>query len=165
MSSLIRNLLLKMPKQKTSMKDKLRNVVKSNNEFIIQDEKLFCKPCGHFINCDDFHLATFVKSHICSKSHKLNKEKKISNQTLEQNLTRKTESEEDIIFKEKLTEAFISANIPLHKLNNPKLKSFLNEYLKKKIPDESTLRKNYVQKIYSKKVSEIKKKFEIRNFT
>jgi hypothetical protein len=43
-----------------------------------------------------------------------------------------------------LCEAFVAANIPLSKLQNPVLKRFLQKYTNRPVPDESTLRKNYV---------------------
>lgn len=59
-------------------------------------------------------------------------------------------------FYEDLCEAFVSANIPLHKLNNPSLRSFLKKYTGRDIPHESTLRKNYISKQYDKTISTIK---------
>lgn len=37
---------------------------------------------------------------------------------------------------------WISVNIPLRKLNNPTRKNFIKKYSGKRIPDESTLKKN-----------------------
>ena len=51
-------------------------------------------------------------------------------------------------FSLKLCKAFVAAGIPLKKLNNPTLREFLTEIAKETIPDESTLRKNYLQEIY-----------------
>ena len=50
-------------------------------------------------------------------------------------------------FEDRLTRAFVSACIPFEKLNNPHLKELLESLNGgKKIPDPSTLRKNYVHK-------------------
>ena len=49
-----------------------------------------------------------------------------------------------------LCEAFVSADIPISKLNNPKLRSFLKKRTLKSVPDESTLRKNYGDKVLKK---------------
>lgn len=52
-------------------------------------------------------------------------------------------------FNNDLCEALIASNIPLKKLNNPKFRSFLKKYcMIQKIPDESTLRKNYIVNVY-----------------
>lgn len=52
------------------------------------------------------------------------------------------------LFFEDLCNAFVAANIPLHMLGNHVLKSFLEKHTGKSIPDESTLRKNYIPNIY-----------------
>lgn len=51
-------------------------------------------------------------------------------------------------FSQKLCEAFVAASIPLKKLSNPVLREFLSEATNKIIPDESTLRKNYLDTCY-----------------
>lgn len=57
-----------------------------------------------------------------------------------------------------LCKALLSANIPLWKLQNPTFAHFLAEYTKKHIPDESTLRKNYVNRVYEDTVAEIRRR-------
>lgn len=52
--------------------------------------------------------------------------------------------------------ALVSANIPLTKLKNPIFKNFLEKYSNKKVPDESTLRKKYVNMVFEKTIAEIK---------
>lgn len=47
-------------------------------------------------------------------------------------------------FFEDLTNAFISANIPLYKLNKPTFHQFLEKNKNKNIPDKFTIRKNYI---------------------
>ena len=59
-------------------------------------------------------------------------------------------------FDEELCEAFVVANIPLAKLNNPKLKHFLEKCTHKHIPDESTLRRFNLPKCYSRTISDIR---------
>lgn len=70
-----------------------------------------------------------------------------------ENAHKKTAQQE---FSKDLCEAFLSSNIPLAKLQKPKLKSFLEKYSKHHVPDESTLRKNYVDQIYTEVISEIR---------
>ena len=50
----------------------------------------------------------------------------------------------------------LGANIPLYKLNNPALRQFLEKYTKETVPDESTLRKNYVEKVYVEKLNKLR---------
>lgn len=59
------------------------------------------------------------------------------------------------VFFEDLCNAFVAANIPLHKLGNHVLKSFLEKHTGKSIPDESTLRKNYIPNIYKSVMDQI----------
>lgn len=54
-----------------------------------------------------------------------------------------------------LCRALIYSVIPLYKFENSALKDFLEKYTDHKIPDESTLRKNYVSGIYEKTISKI----------
>ncbi|KAG7159059.1 putative CGG triplet repeat-binding protein 1-like 19 [Homarus americanus] len=61
-------------------------------------------------------------------------------------------------FNADLCKAFVSADIPLHKLNNKCLKSFLEQYTGKKVPDESTLRKNYVSQLFKDTMEIIRRK-------
>ena len=50
---------------------------------------------------------------------------------------------------------FVSVNIPLGKLNNTKLHDFLERHTDHAIPDESTLRKNYLIKCYEDTLNRI----------
>lgn len=47
-------------------------------------------------------------------------------------------------FNKDICQAFISVNIPLFKLHNPSLRAFLEKYIKRRILDESIMRKNYI---------------------
>jgi hypothetical protein len=60
-------------------------------------------------------------------------------------------------FFRNLRDALVSANIPFSALNNEKLKSFL-EVNCGSIPDESTLRKNYLSKCYNSILEMIRNK-------
>ncbi|KAF4531553.1 hypothetical protein B566_EDAN017698 [Ephemera danica] len=55
-----------------------------------------------------------------------------------------------------LCEALLAADIPLSKLGNKKLSSFLSKYTGRKTPHESTLRKNYVKKVHQKVMQNIR---------
>ena len=51
----------------------------------------------------------------------------------------------------------VSAIIPFKKLNNKVFKEFLFKYIKKPIPDESTIRKNYLDVCYKTTIEKIRK--------
>lgn len=55
-----------------------------------------------------------------------------------------------------LCEAMVAANIPWNTLKNEKLKVFLSKYTKRNIPDESTIRKRYLDRCYHQKLDEIR---------
>jgi len=50
----------------------------------------------------------------------------------------------------------MKADIPLTKLKNPIFKMFLEKYTGQAVPEESTLRKNYVEVIYNETLSKIR---------
>lgn len=55
-----------------------------------------------------------------------------------------------------LSEAFVAANIPWRKLDHPTLRRCLEKYTHRKLPAESTLRKNYLPILYEKVLDEIR---------
>ena len=64
-----------------------------------------------------------------------------------------------------LLHAFVSPNTPLERLKNIEMKSFLETYTGKSIPDESTLRKSYLSKSFKKTMTEITSKLIGKNST
>ncbi|KAL3068683.1 hypothetical protein niasHT_032099 [Heterodera trifolii] len=59
-------------------------------------------------------------------------------------------------FSADLCKALVSANIPFFKLNKAVLSSFLEKYCQRTIPDQSTLRKNYLVQLFSETMTKIK---------
>jgi hypothetical protein len=51
-------------------------------------------------------------------------------------------------FSLELCNVLVGANIPFRKLDNPGFNQFLTKYCERNIPDESTLRKNYLSVSY-----------------
>jgi uncharacterized Zn-finger protein len=69
---------------------------------------------------------------------------------LKQNLINTTNSNNrNDSFNQDLCNAFVAANIPWNKLNSAPLKNFLTKYCNRNIPNESTLRKNYMLPCYN----------------
>lgn len=64
-----------------------------------------------------------------------------------------------------LFRALTSAIIPLNKINNSVFRNFLDMYTGKEIPDESTMRKNYLSECYQKTMIKIRsdKKIEFQS--
>jgi len=59
------------------------------------------------------------------------------------------------IFERSLQGIVIYKNIPLNKINNKDFRLFIKKHTNKEIPDESTLRKNYVNDIYVETMNNI----------
>jgi hypothetical protein len=99
---------------------------------------VYCNTCNQNVN---FRDKPRLKQHLTTNNHI-------------QNLTGTSNHS----FYEDLCESFISAIIPLKKLNNPSLPKFLAKCTKQNIPDESTIRKyrKYVPKQYEKVMMTIK---------
>lgn len=66
------------------------------------------------------------------------------------------ETERNTFYKD-LCDSFLAANVPLWKLNNPKLKSILEKYTSQRTPDESTLQKNYVPVLYDETMEKVRR--------
>ncbi|KAL4143990.1 hypothetical protein QTP88_006235 [Uroleucon formosanum] len=141
-------MLIKMPK------NSLSSFVKEFGEHIFTSDGkvLFCKLCEVKVSATKRFLVT---QHIKTAKHEhaFNQRKRREQSTSQSLLTENTNKKSD--FNSDLTEALVFANIPLYKVNNLKFKNFLEKYTSKKIPDESTLRKNYVDSIYQKTLTKI----------
>ncbi|CAH1113730.1 unnamed protein product [Psylliodes chrysocephalus] len=81
-------------------------------------------------------------------------------QTLKNCVQQSSHKTNQMQFNEDLWKAMISTDMPLNKLNNVNLKSFLQNYCKFNVPDESTLRKKHVYCIY-KDTNDVYKKYYI----
>jgi len=121
---------------------------------------LRCDLCDVVISVDDKHQKTRITQHIEApkhvKSRDLAKQKKkqpFIADVLGKAVVSGTSSNNFFL---DLTATFIQTGIPLHKVNHPAMKSFLEKYTMKSVPDQSTLRKNYVKPVYDATVLRIK---------
>lgn len=134
-----------MPKAATKGKDLVARYLREfpNETFKTDSNILFCSCCDKQISTSQRFLVT---QHIATAKHKENKERKSKlQQTFITTSTASTSSGKSG-FNTDLCRALVRADIPLHKINNSDFKMFLEKYTEKKIPDESTLRKNYYKK-------------------
>ena len=83
-----------------------------------------------------------LKQHNETNKHQENVERQQS--TSRQPFLAETFQQERDPFVEDLCDALVGANIPFNKLKNQSLNYFLSKYTNRRIPDESTLRKNYL---------------------
>lgn len=101
-----------------------------------------------------------IDQHAKTPSHigKCEKFKKstVHHQTLGQCLKNNSKQTEQEKFNKDLCQALVATNIPLNKLNNLNFQLFLKKYCKLNIPDESTLRKKFVDSCYADTLFTIK---------
>lgn len=61
-------------------------------------------------------------------------------------------------FNMDLCQACVEANIPLSKVNHPSVKRFVEKYTAHPVPDQTTLRRNYLPVLYTKLIKHIRSK-------
>ena len=147
-----------MPKDNLS--SSLKCYLKScENVFEFDGNIVICKVCTKSFGTQNsapkrFQIEQHSKTDLHVKNVKLNQPKQ---QVIKFNDT----NEESNKYFYDLTKMLISCDIPIHKLNNVNFKSFLEKYTKFTCPHETTLRKNYVKKVYEDKINEIRS--ELKN--
>ena len=135
-------------KLKQTAEQKARKFIeKYPAEFTLSNTReLFCKVCSCVVNCDKAH---YVETHRTTIKHGnansiLAKQPKIAADSERKGKT----------FTERVTEAFLSADIPLKKISNPSIKALFSS-MNHPLPSESSCR-NAVERIHSKMIDEIK---------
>jgi hypothetical protein len=144
-----------MPLERKSTSVKLKSYVTDfPNEGLSTDGKvIFCNVCQTTVSSSQRFL---VQQHIATAKHQArNKTRKEKQLFLSDMHPDKREE-----FNKDLCRAFIGADIPLYKLNNPCLKQFLEQYTARSIPDQSTLRKNYAPHLYEETLANIRKEIQ-----
>lgn len=126
------------------------------NEFTTDGDVIFCKICDKRIPCSkkyqiDQHVNT--GSHIAAR----NKPSTSRQRLLTQVTPLTSDSAKKTAFNKDLCELFVACNIPFHQLNNSVCQNFLKKYCSNQvIPEESTIRKNYLPAIHEDVLSEIR---------
>lgn len=145
-----------MGKEKRSVSVTLRSYVKEFSVLTTDDKVLYCTVC------DDKVTATKrfqVTQHLNTVRHQKCVALKSKKQTLLPGYLNNSrgESSKSIEFNKKLCSALVAADIPLSKINHSAFRNFLEEISKMPIPDESTLRKNYLPRLYEETIKSIRK--------
>lgn len=140
-----------MPKQQNPAR--LRNLVKKYGpDFSVNGNLIYCNRCSvsfKILRGKEFYMAQHVNSIIHKAALKCPERQPPLN-----NITNLTDDNPK--FYEDITRGFIAANIPLSKLNNPTLRDIFKKYFNRNIPDESTLRKNYMSNLFEKCLNQIR---------
>uniref|UniRef100_T1HE70 Uncharacterized protein n=1 Tax=Rhodnius prolixus TaxID=13249 RepID=T1HE70_RHOPR len=112
---------------------------------------LYCTACDKRVSCSQ---RSQVTQHIATRSHIENKNRNKERTSYQAFLTSPSSSKSTL--STDLCRALVRADISFHKLKNPHFKGFLETYIGKKMPDESTLRKNYLEYIYKDTLTKIR---------
>ena len=136
-----------MPKQAKSFIAKYRQTCQEySDEFSATPAgELRCNLCDVLAKCDK---KFFVESHRKSKQHQGKLETKSKSQSKQTFL-----HFDQVNFKEQVVSSFLAANIPLHKLNHPSLKSLFAR--KGKVLPSETAARACVAKLASQKEEQI----------
>src|SRR5713101_2645872 len=149
-----------MPKEKTSIAYKLKQAVKNNKYLRTEGDVRICTICEKKINFSHQHGSQRLSEHLKSRNHlqKVDIKDKPKTQTLLRDVfnCEQSTSNDQTQFNKDMTKAFLSADIPFHKLNNFYFKNFLKKYIDFAIPEESTLRKNYAKDVYEDTLQKIR---------
>lgn len=146
-----------MPKIKVNVSHRLRQYVQEFKDTFSTDGKiLYCQPCGKSIKADQRSQVTQHLSgnkHIIAASRSASKQVLLSETGPSSSHSQPSKSRE---FYSDICKTFISADIPLFKLNNKEVKNFLAKYTNFDPPDESTIRKHYLPKCYEETLRNIR---------
>ena len=145
---------VKMPKVKTSKTIVLRNYIDEFKCLKEDNGTLLCSTCSVTVSSERRssvvqHMQTAM--HIRRSKVPAGQEGSAINQLfLSESIDRNQE------FCMDLASMLVSADIPVSKLDQPPVREFFSKYLKPELPSESTIRKNYIPKLYEQKIDEIR---------
>ena len=124
-------------------------------EYNTVSKTFWCKSCEKAVPAGQ---KSQLEQHKKSEKHSsnLNLKRKLVQSKLEFKDAKKPCSREEVV-GQKLCDTFLAANIPLFKLEHPKLRGFLEEHIGITIPSESTVRKKHLPKSYETAIDMIKK--------
>lgn len=119
-----------------------------SQETIISDGSILkCGTCNVPIKIDENHQKQQIERHIKSQCHCTTLSKAKPSHDFIADAFKKCESASEKLkeFEFDLTSSLVESGIPIEKLNSKAFREFLEKYTKMRVPDESTVRKNYVQ--------------------
>ena len=130
-----------MPKVKTTYAYETQSIVK---EF----PDKFMESISNQLYCNLFNCAIFCNKRFLIDSHRNTVKHQTALGSRSENLIPKTSytflRSNDTDFVEKVTKAFLSANIPLYKLNNTHIKNLFRD-VGHRLPSETTCRQTALQ--------------------
>ena len=140
-----------MPKTKDNPATRARKYASEFTVFKADKGLLMCTACEKSVSSDQ---RGHVLQHLKSTIHKENEKwRTTSTQSFLQ-----FDSPVSCQYSADLCAALISGNIAFNAISDPVVRAFLAKYhTKDKVPDESTLRKNYMEKVYMDKLGRLRR--------
>lgn len=139
-----------MPKSKNSKRVVLVKWITSvqDNYIVAEGETIYCKACDKEIRCE---RKSQLSQHVHTAVHKRNVEEssRMISAIRSNNPQNEASSSRKNNFYTDMCQAIVAINMPWRCLNNKLWRAFLKKYTGNDIPDESTLRKNYLEDCYS----------------
>lgn len=146
-----------MPKQKETTREFCSRIVTEYPDVFRTDGSiLFCTFCDAPLTGNK---TSNVKQHIETAKHKKAVETKNKSTALKQTLMPEHQVPQKINqFHMDLCQMFVSANIPMKKIEHPKVVNFIESYTGKTMPSESLLRKKYVPILHDESLEKMRAK-------
>ena len=120
-------------------------------DFLTDKNQLRCLPCGIILECN-FRTKTLARQHVSGAKHKRNSALFFADSSKQTYLSSPSKPNVKSEFFADLTEALIRSNIPLNKIESDSFRNFLEKYTKKSLPNESTLRRNYLPNLFEQEM-------------
>lgn len=121
--------------------------------FTTDGNVVYCQVCNRQVPCNKKFQIT---QHVHTSFHSDSLKRSINNK--KQMLLGNVYKSKTNNFNEDLCLSLVAANIPWFKLQVPQFRDFLQKYTNQHIPDESLLRKSYLESCYNKTIENIREK-------
>jgi hypothetical protein len=151
--------LKSMPKTRRERVARVLRQIKSgecSRVFEYHIDGVFCNVCASVLTSVTTWTLT---SHLAKEKHKNNAKLKLS-QTRITTTIEQQEQQPTSNFAYDLVETFISADIALHKLSDPKVQWLFETYAREKLPSVNCARTRLLKQIYDKKVLKMQESLE-----
>lgn len=152
-----------MGRKTLSLESRIDIIIKKlgppSNKLIVRRKRdVFCTSCNVKVTFTDKTLSCRIKEHVSSNQHDKSQGKG-STPLISGVIDRiQEENKKQKQLNERITKAFLAADIPLHKLKNPALRACLGWMSGMKIPHPNTLRGSVVKQIAEDTIDKIRER-------
>jgi hypothetical protein len=136
----------------SSLASELKSWVAIDDAFTTDGKVVIFQVCCKKIGCT---MKSQLEQHIRSAFHTKHKQLQCSKKQVLLTQMQQESGIRNEFFKD-LCHAVVAADTPWYKFQVPKFLSFFEKYCKKQVPDESTLRKNYLHACYQETIVNIR---------